>query len=243
MCPTSARSGRLHGRTLSAERCVFRLTLVTEEEDRAPGMPGRRMPGGRHFVFTRRRSQPSQFAQAVASPSSLLHVSKLIGRHHSVSLRLAARGSRALHLLSHMSELDQSQEKITSDAATAEYGTGAAELFEGAAEDNIGRLVVSTIQEPRTVMSVISATAFPGRAADVVVFGTECTRPWLGDGGAGGVRCVGLRSFRWNWFAMGADSMAGLQAATRAPEGCTVVLWRRRAIVRARERPVGDLRS
>ena len=118
-----------------------------------------------------------------------------------------------------MSELDQSQEKITSDAATAEYGVRAAELFEGAAQDNLGRLVVSTMQEPRPVMNV-SAVASPGRAADVTAFGMEMHQAVTSATGAPAAFVVSVSgAFDGTRFALRADSMAELQAANEKLQG------------------------
>ena len=73
----------------------------------------------------------------------------------------------------HMSELDESNEKIGGDAATADFGIRSAELFDGPPEDNIGRLIVSNFAEPKAVMNIVSAVAQPGRAAEVTAFGVE----------------------------------------------------------------------
>ena len=177
------------------------------------------------FVFTRRRIiKPSQFAQAVDfSIESAAHVSKLIGKNITVSRLTFGQPAGVVqftYLFDHMSELDQSQERITSDAATAEYGIRAAELFEGAPEDNLGRLVVSTMQEPRPVMSVISAIGVPGRAADVVAFGTEMHQAVSSATEAPAAFVVSVSgAFGGTRFAMGADSMAGLQAANEKLQG------------------------
>jgi hypothetical protein len=171
------------------------------------------------FVFTRRRIiKPSKFAQALDfSLESAAHVGKLIGKNIAVSRLTYGQPAGVVqftYLFDHMGELDQSQEKITSDAATAEYGVRAAELFEGAAEDNIGRLVVSTIQEIRPVMNVISAVASAGRAADVAAFGMEMHQAVTSATGAPAAFVVSVSgAFGGTRFAIGADSMADLQAA------------------------------
>ena len=116
------------------------------------------------FIFLRRRTiKPSKFTQALDfSIESAAHVSKLIGKNITVS-RLAFGQPVGVvqfsYTFEHMSELDDSNEKIGSDAATADFGIRSAELFDGPAEDNVGRLVVSTFAEPKAVMNVVSAVS------------------------------------------------------------------------------------
>ena len=177
------------------------------------------------FVFTRRRIiKPSKFPQALDfSLESAAHVGKLIGKNIAVSRLTYGQPAGVVqftYLFENMGELDQSQEQITTDAATAEYGVRAAELFEGAPEDNIGRLVVSTIQEPRPVMNVISAITAPGKAADMMAFGTEMHEIVTAVTGAPAAFVVSVSgAFGGTRFVIGADSMAGLQAAMEKLQG------------------------
>ena len=118
------------------------------------------------------------------------------------------------YIVDEMSELDETVDRIANDAGAAEFASRAAELFEGLPEDNIGRVVVSTFDGPKPVMSVVSAVTAPGKLPEVLAFGVEMQQLLTSttgepaafvtgiSGAVGGVR-----------FARGADSMAGLQAA------------------------------
>ena len=171
------------------------------------------------FIFLRRRMiKPSKFAQALDfSIESAAHVSKLIGKNITVS-RLAfgqpAGVVQFSYTFEHMTELDESNEKIGGDAATADFGIRSAELFDGPPEDNIGRLVVSNFAEPKTVMNIVSAVAHAGRAADVTAFGVEMQQVLTSTTGEPAAFVVGISGvFGGTRFAVGADSMASLEDA------------------------------
>ncbi len=171
------------------------------------------------FIFIRRRIvKPSKFTQALDfSIESAAHVSKLIGKNITVS-RLAfgqpAGVVQFSYTFEHMSELDESNEKIGGDAATAEYGIRSAELFDGPPEDNVGRLVVSTFAEPKAVMNVVSAVALPGRAPEVMAFGVEMQQVLTSTTGQPAAFVIGMSgAFGGTRIALGADSMAGLEDA------------------------------
>jgi hypothetical protein len=171
------------------------------------------------FIFLRRRTiKPSKFAQALDfSIESAAHVSKLIGKNITVS-RLAfgqpAGVVQFSYTFEHMSELDESNEKIGGDAATADYGIRSAELFDGPPEDNIGRLVVTNFAEPKAVMNIVSAVAQAGRAADVTAFGVEMQQVLTSTTGQPAAFVVGISGvFGGTRFAVGADSMASLEDA------------------------------
>ena len=118
------------------------------------------------------------------------------------------------YLVDQMSELDETVERIASDAGAAEFANRGAELFEGLPEDNIGRVVVTTFDGPKPVMNIVSAVGAPGKFPEVLAFGVEMQQLLTSttgepaafvtgiSGAVGGVR-----------FALGADSMASLQAA------------------------------
>ena len=151
------------------------------------------------------------------SIESAAHVSKLIGKIITVS-RLAFGQPAGVvqfnYTFEQMSELDESDEKIGGDAATADYGIRSAELFDGLAEDNIGRLVVSNIAEPKAVMNVVSAVAHAGRAAEVSAFGVEMQQVLTSTTGQPAAFVVGISGvFGGTRFAVGADSMASLEDA------------------------------
>jgi hypothetical protein len=171
------------------------------------------------FIFLRRRTiKPSKFTQALDfSIESAAHVSKLIGKNITVS-RLAfgqpAGVVQFSYTFEHMSELDDSNEKIGSDAATADFGIRSAELFDGPAEDNVGRLVVSTFAEPKAVMNVVSAVSVAGRAAEVMAFGVEMQQVLASTTGQPAAFVLGISGvFGGTRFALGADSMASLEDA------------------------------
>ena len=110
------------------------------------------------------------------SIESAAHVSKLIEKNITVSRIAFGQPAGVVqfnYTFEHMTELDESNEKIGGDAATADFGIRSAELFDGPPEDNIGRLVVSNFAEPKTVINIVSAVADAGRAADVTAFGVE----------------------------------------------------------------------
>ena len=77
------------------------------------------------------------------------------------------------YTVENMSELDESLERVADDAGAAEFAGRAHELFEGAPEDNINRIVASTFSDPKAVMSVVSAIGVPGKFAEVMAFGLE----------------------------------------------------------------------
>lgn len=171
------------------------------------------------FIFIRRRTiNPSKFTQALDfSVESAAHISKLIGKNITVS-RLAFGQPAGLvqfsYLFENMSELDESNERIRSDAAAAEYGIRAAELFEGSPEDNLGRLVVSTFEDPKPIMSVVSAVAVPGKAAEVMAFGLEMQQVLASTTGHPAAFVVGISgAFGGTRFAVGSESMAALGEA------------------------------
>jgi hypothetical protein len=171
------------------------------------------------FIFVRRRTiKAGKLPQALDfSIESAAHVSKVIGKN--IAVQRLAYGQPAgvvqfSYLVDEMSELDETVERIASDAGAAEFASRAAELFEGLPEDNIGRVIVSTFDGPKPVMNVVTAVAVPGRFPEVTAFGVEMQQLLTSttgepaafvtgvSGAVGGVR-----------FALGADSMAGLQAA------------------------------
>ena len=171
------------------------------------------------FIFVRRRTvKAGKLPQALDfSVESAEHIGKVIGKTIAVQ-RLAYGQSAGVvqfsYIVDQMSELDETVDRIASDAGAAEFASRAAELFEGLPEDNIGRVVVSTFEGPKPVMSLVSAVAAPGKLPEVLAFGVEMQQLLTSttgepaafvtgiSGAVGGVR-----------FARGADSMAGLQAA------------------------------
>jgi len=171
------------------------------------------------FIFVRRRtSKAGKLSQALDfSIESAEHISKLIGK--TIAVQRLAYGQPAgvvqfSYLVDQMSELDETVERIASDAGAVEFASRAAELFEGLPEDNIGRVIASTFEGPKSVMNIVSAVGAPGKFPEVVAFGVEMQQLMTSvtgepaafvtgiSGAVGGVR-----------FALGADSMAGLQAA------------------------------
>ncbi len=171
------------------------------------------------FIFVRRRTiKAGKLTQALDfAIESSAHVGKVIGK--TIAVQRLAYGQPAgvlqfSYLVDQMSELDETVERIASDAGAAEFANRGAELFEGLPEDNIGRVVVSTFDGPKPVMSIVSAVGAPGKLPEVTAFGVEMQELLASttgepaafviqiSGPVGGVR-----------FARGADSMAGLQAA------------------------------
>jgi len=171
------------------------------------------------FIFVRRRTiKAGKLTQALDfAIESSAHVGKVIGK--TIAVQRLAYGQPAgvlqfSYFVDQMSELDETVERIASDAGAAEFANRGAELFEGLPEDNIGRVVVSTFDGPKPVMSIVSAVGAPGKLPEVTAFGVEMQELLTSttgepaafviqiSGPVGGVR-----------FARGADSMAGLQAA------------------------------
>lgn len=171
------------------------------------------------FIFVRRRTvKAGKLSQALDfSIESAEHISKLIGK--TIAVQRLAYGQPAgvvqfSYLVDQMSELDETVERIAGDAGAVEFASRAAELFEGLPEDNIGRVIVSTFEGPKSVMNIVSAVGLPGKFPEVAAFGVEMQQLLTSttgepaafvtgvSGAVGGVR-----------FALGADSMAGLQAA------------------------------
>jgi hypothetical protein len=171
------------------------------------------------FIFVRRRTiKAGKLTQALDfAIESSAHVGKVIGK--TVAVQRLAYGQPAgvlqfSYLVDQMSEFDESAERIAGDAGAADFASRGAELFEGLPEDNIGRVVVSTFDGPKPVMNIVSAVGAPGKFPEVLAFGVEMQQLLTSttgepaafvtgiSGAVGGVR-----------FALGADSMAGLQAA------------------------------
>jgi len=171
------------------------------------------------FIFVRRRTiKAGKLTQALDfAIESSAHVGKVIGK--TIAVQRLAYGQPAgvlqfSYLVDQMSELDETVERIASDAGAAEFANRGAELFEGLPEDNIGRVVVTTFDGPKPVMNIVSAVGAPGKFPEVLAFGVEMQQLLTSttgepaafvtgiSGAVGGVR-----------FALGADSMASLQAA------------------------------
>lgn len=171
------------------------------------------------FIFVRRRMiKAGKLTQALDfSIESAAHVGKVIGKTIAVQRLVYGQPAGVLqfsYLVDQMSELDETVERIASDAGAAEFANRGADFFEGLPEDNIGRVVASNFEGPKPVMSVVSAVAAAGRLPEVLAFGVEMQQLLTSttgepaafvtgiSGAVGGVR-----------FVRGADSMAGLQAA------------------------------
>ncbi len=170
------------------------------------------------FIFIRRRTiNPSKHTQALDfAIESAAHVSKVIGKPITVS-RLAfgqpAGVVQFTYTVENMSELDESSERVAGDAGATEFAGRAAELFIGASEDNIGRIVASTITDPKAVMSVVNAVAVPGKLAEVGAFGVEMQQLMTSTGHPAAFATGVSGAFGRVSFALGADSMADLQDA------------------------------
>ena len=130
------------------------------------------------FIFVRRRTiKAGKLTQALDfAIESSAHVGKVIGK--TIAVQRLAYGQPAgvlqfSYLVDQMSELDETVERIASDAGAAEFANRGAELFEGLPEDNIGRVVVSTFDGPKPVMSIVSAVGAPGKLPEVTAFGVE----------------------------------------------------------------------
>jgi hypothetical protein len=170
------------------------------------------------FIFVRRRTiNPSKRNQALDfAVESAAHLSKVIGKPITVA-RLAfgqpAGVVQFSYTVDEMSDLDESLERVADDAGAAEFAGRAHELFEGAPEDNINRIVASTFSDPKAVMSVVSAVAVPGKFADVMGFGLEIQQLMASSGHPAAFATSVSGPFGGVRFARGADSMADLQGA------------------------------
>jgi hypothetical protein len=170
------------------------------------------------FIFVRRRTiNQSKRAQALDfAVESAAHMSKVIGKNITVA-RLAfgqpAGVVQFSYTVENMNELDESLERVAGDAGAAEFAGRAHELFEGAPEDNVNRIVASTFSDPKTLMSIVSATAVPGKFADVMAFGLEIQQLMASGGHPAAFATSVSGAFGGVRFALGADSMADLQGA------------------------------
>ena len=81
--------------------------------------------------------------------------------------------------------------------AAVEFASRAAELFEGLPEDNIGRVIASTFEGPKSVMNIVSAVGAPGKFPEVVAFGVEMQQLLTSSHGRTGSIRHGSLGRRW----------------------------------------------
>ena len=171
------------------------------------------------FIFVRRRTiKVGKLPQALDfSIESAAHLSKVIGKN--IAVQRLAYGQPAgvvqfSYLVDQMSELDETVERIAGDAGRPSSPAELPSCSKGFPRTTSGGCVVSTFEDPKPVMNVVSAVGAPGKLPEVTAFGVEMQQLLTSTTGEPAAFVTGISGALGNVrFALGADSMAGLQAA------------------------------